>query len=61
VLPDRLRIPDVPVWRRGYPRRAAEAGQAVPGFDDAVHLVQALGDSVCFGQVFDEPPRASTV
>lgn len=49
VLPDRLSIPDVPVWRRGYPRRAAEAGQAVPGFDDAVHLVQALVDPVLAG------------
>jgi hypothetical protein len=46
TLPDHLSVPDLPAWRRGYPRKVAETGRAVPGFDDAVRLVQTLIDPV---------------
>jgi hypothetical protein len=42
-------IPDLSAWRRGYPRKAAETGGAVPACDDAIRLVQAFADPVLVG------------
>lgn len=46
TLPERFTVPDLPAWRRGYPRKAAEAGRTVPDFDDAVRLATAFLDPV---------------
>jgi hypothetical protein len=49
LLPERLAIPDTPLWRHGYPARAREAARAVPDFDQAMALVTALLDPALQG------------
>ena len=46
VLPDRFRVPDLDLWRTGYPAKAREAATEVPDFDDTVDLVARFLDPV---------------
>ncbi|MFY1675139.1 nucleotidyl transferase AbiEii/AbiGii toxin family protein [Plantactinospora sp. WMMB334] len=48
-LPERFAVPDVAVWRAGYPAKAREATGVVPDFAEAVELVAALLDPVLTG------------
>jgi Nucleotidyl transferase AbiEii toxin, Type IV TA system len=50
TLPDRFSVPDLDVWRAGYPSKAREAPGATPGFDDAVVLVGRFLDPILAGQ-----------
>lgn len=45
-VPERFAVPDVEVWRAGYPAKAREAAGVVPDFAEAVELVAALLDPV---------------
>jgi hypothetical protein len=47
--PARFTVPDLDLWRRGYPTRAKEAATTVPDFDTAVRTVAALLDPVLDG------------
>jgi hypothetical protein len=49
TLPDRFAVPDLDVWRAGYPAKAREAPGATPGFDDAVVLVGRFLDPILAG------------
>jgi hypothetical protein len=48
-LPARFAVPDLEVWRRGYPAKAREVPGVVPDFDAAVHLVASLLDPILNG------------
>jgi hypothetical protein len=48
-MPQRFAVPDVEVWRVGYPGKAREAAGLVPDFVEAVRLVCALLDPVLAG------------
>ena len=50
-LPDAFAVPDEDVWRRGYPRPAADAPGPTPTFDEAVSLACALLNPVLKGPV----------
>jgi Nucleotidyl transferase AbiEii toxin, Type IV TA system len=50
-LPDVFAVPDETVWRRGYPRSAADAPGSTPHFDEAVSLTCALLNPVLKGPV----------
>ena len=50
-LPDAFAVPDEAVWRRGYPRSAADAPGPTPSFDEAVSLACALLNPVLKGPV----------
>jgi len=50
-LPDAFAVPDDAVWRRGYPRSAADAPEPTPTFDEAVSLACALLNPVLKGPV----------
>lgn len=50
-LPDVFAVPDEAVWRRGYPRSAADAPGPMPTFDEAVSLASALLNPVLNGPV----------
>ena len=43
-LPDVFAVPDVAVWRRGYPQSAPDAPGPTPTFDEALSLACALLD-----------------
>jgi len=45
-VPERFAVPDVEMWRAGYPAKAREAAGVVPDFAEAVTLVAALLDPV---------------
>jgi hypothetical protein len=49
LLPTRFSVPDLVLWRRGYPARAREAATAIPDFDTAVDTVAALLNPVLEG------------
>lgn len=48
-VPDHFAVPDDAVWRRGYPRSAADAPGPMPTFDEAVSLASALPNPVLDG------------
>lgn len=48
-LPTRFAVPDLEVWRRGYPAKACEVPGVVPDFDAAVRLVASFLDPVLDG------------
>jgi hypothetical protein len=48
-VPQRFAVPDVEVWRAGYPAKAREATGVIPDFTEAVELVAALLDPVLTG------------
>ena len=48
-LPAQFAVPDLAVWRRGYPAKAREAPGVVPDFDAAVRLVASFLDPVLDG------------
>jgi hypothetical protein len=48
-VPERFAVPDVAVWRAGYPAKAREATGVVPNYAEAVELVAALLDPVLAG------------
>jgi hypothetical protein len=48
-LPARFAVPDLEVWRRGYPAKAREVPGVVPDFDAAVRLVASFLDPVLDG------------
>jgi hypothetical protein len=48
-VPERFAVPDVEVWRAGYPAKAREAAGVVPDFAEAVKLVAALLDPILAG------------
>lgn len=48
-VPERFVVPDVEVWRAGYPAKAREATGVVPNYTEAVELVAALLDPVLAG------------
>jgi Nucleotidyl transferase AbiEii toxin, Type IV TA system len=48
-LPRRFTVPDLELWRRGYPARAKEAAIAVPDFETAVRTVGALLNPILDG------------
>lgn len=50
-LPGSFTVPDVAVWRRGYPRTAADAPGPTPTFDGAVFLASGLLDPILAGPV----------
>jgi hypothetical protein len=50
-LPARFAVPDLEVWRRGYPTKAREVPGVVPDFDTAVGLVASFLDPVLDGTV----------
>jgi len=47
--PAHFAVPDLELWRHGYPARAREAATKVPDFDTAVRIVAALLDPVLDG------------
>jgi hypothetical protein len=49
TLPPRFAVPDLDLWRRGYPARAKEAATTVPDFDTAVRTVATLLDPILDG------------
>jgi hypothetical protein len=49
ALPKRFAVPDVEIWRTGYPAKAREAAGVIPDFSDAVTLVGALLDPILQG------------
>lgn len=49
ALPPRFAVPDLELWRRGYPARAKETATTAPDFDIAVLIVAALLDPVLDG------------
>jgi hypothetical protein len=50
-LPARFAVPDLEVWRRGYPAKAREVPGVVPDFDAAVRLVASFLDPILDGTV----------
>jgi hypothetical protein len=50
-VPDSFAVPDESVWRRGYPRSAADARGPMPAFDEAVALASALLNPILNGPV----------
>ena len=46
ALSERFTVPDLAVWRAGYPAKAADVPGATPGFDDAVALVARFLDPI---------------
>lgn len=61
TLPDRFTVPNLDVWRTGYPAKAHEAPGATPGFDDAVALAARFLDPILSGHpVATWDPRRTT-
>ncbi len=49
ALPERFTVPDLEVWRAGYPAKAADVPGATPGFDHAAALVARFLDPILSG------------
>lgn len=50
-VPDAFTVPDESVWRRAYPRSAADAPGPMPTFDEAFSLASALLNPILNGPV----------